>query len=419
MKPRFVFLDPPSPPGFVSFKHSHGGYGEFCRKSRLRVPTLDLFHGASLLLERGVDAQLVDSVLEDHTAASCAEEVARRKPSWVVIRTAAFSLPADLELARLIKDRTGAKIALYGHQLSVEPDSARAAFVDAVIPGDSPFSFLPLAGLPAQDDDLDALPVPRWDLVDFRRYSYVTTQTSWGCAFSCGYCSYPITQGRKWRTRSVASVVSEFKTLRKKYGLRFVLLRDPEFTMSRKRTVELLEGLIGAEAPLAFACETRLDTLDEELMDLLARAGCLRVNFGVETLNAEALRLMGRPEFGRAAIREKVAALKRRGMLTYALYILGLPGETRRSARELVDFALELGTDAASFSMATPFPGTELERLARARGWITAPNPRRLTSSVPSMRNETLEASEIEALYLEAKDRWTRRARPSLLSSPA
>lgn len=113
--------------------------------------------------------------------------------------------------------------------------------------------------------------------------------------------------------------------------------------------------------------------------------------------------------------------MKRNGMLTYALYILGLPGETRESARALIDFALELGTDAATFSMATPFPGTPLERLARERGWITAADPRRLTTSVPSMRNEDLSSAEIEELYLEAKDRWKQRERPrpSLLSSPA
>lgn len=89
MKDRFVFVDPPSPPGFVSFKHSHGGYGEFCRHSRLRVPTLDVFHAASLLLDHGFDAGVVDSVLEGHSVEDCAAAIARRKPTWVVLRTAA------------------------------------------------------------------------------------------------------------------------------------------------------------------------------------------------------------------------------------------------------------------------------------------------------------------------------------------
>jgi radical SAM superfamily enzyme YgiQ (UPF0313 family) len=145
-------------------------------------------------------------------------------------------------------------------------------------------------------------------------------------------------------------------------------------------------------------------------MDLMAEAGCLRVNFGVETLVPEALRAMGRPEFGAAEIRAKVAALKRRGMLTYAMYVLGLPGETKASARKLIDFALDLGTEAASFSMATPFPGTALEKLARERGWLEGGRP---TSSMPTMRSEKLSSAELEELYLEAKSRWKRRSTES------
>ncbi len=426
MTRRFVFVDPPNPPGFVSFKHSHGGYGEFCPQSRLRVPTLDVFHAASLLLENGFEASVVDAVLEDIGPSACADRVAARDPAWVVIRAAGASLPHDLALAGALRERCGAKIAVYGPQLAVEPETARACgAVDAVIGGDSPFPFLSLARGgraegPASPQDLDSLPIPRWDLVDFKRYSYVTTQTSWGCPFSCGYCSYPVTQGTRWRVRSTPVVVREFSALRERYGLRFVLLRDPEFTLRRERTVELCEALIAAGTPLMWGCETRLDTLDEGLIEWLARAGCIRVNFGVESLNPESLRRMGRPEFGRGIIREKVAALKRHGMLTYALYIIGLPGETQESTREMIDFALELGTAAASFSMATPFPGTALERLAKERGWITAPEPRRLTSSRPSMRNESLSAQTIEELYLEAKDRWKRQkqARLSPLTSP-
>lgn len=442
MKRRFVFVDPPSPPGFVSFKHSHGGYGEFCRQSRLRVPTLDLFHAASLLLENGHDARVVDSVLEEHDPEGCAEAVVRHAPQWVVVRTAAASLPHDLETARAIRRRSKARIVFYGPSLTREPLAPLdCEAVDASVPGDSPFPFLDMARrgrldgaagvllrgaaapaaapAPLSPTELDGLPVPRWDLVDYRRYSYVTTQTSWGCPFECGYCSYPVTQGSRWRARSVASVVSEFQALRERYGLRFVLLRDPEFTLRKDRTVELCRALIDAGTPILWGCETRLDTLDDALIALMAKAGCMRVNFGVESLEPAVLRRMGRPDMGRDFIRRRVAKLKKSGLLTYALYIIGLPGETEASTRRLIDFALELDTEAASFSMATPFPGTRLEAIARENGWVTARDPRRLTSSVPSMRNESLDAGAVERLYFEAKERWrNRKTTASPLSSP-
>lgn len=430
MKARFVFIDPPSPPGFVSFKHSHAGYGEFCPTSRLRVPTLDIFHNASLLLEDGFPVDIVDSVLSGHSIEECAAEVAARKPDWAVFRTASASLAHDLRAAQALRERSEAKILFYGPWLAQEPETARASpAVDGVILGDASLALREIArrgsceDLPAAPflENLDSLPIPRWDLVDYKRYSYVTSQTSWGCPLGCGYCPYPLAQGTRWRARGIAGVVAEFSALRDRYGLRFVLLRDPEFTFNRRRTVELCAALIEAGTPIAWGCETRLDTLDEELLALMAKAGCLSVQFGVESLNPETLALMGRPNFGVSVIRDKVAAFKRHGILTYALYVIGLPGETRQSTRELIDFALDLGSECASFSMATAFPGTSLARMAEERGWIVAENRRRLTSSIASMRNEHMSAEEIKELYLEAKSRWRqlKRREPSPLSSPA
>jgi radical SAM superfamily enzyme YgiQ (UPF0313 family) len=423
-----VFVDPPSPPGFVAFRHSHGGFGECCKTSRLKFPTLDVFHAASLLLERGFPSAVVDSVLEDHSPQECVRAVLARKPSAVVFRTASGSLPHDARTARLLRRRFGGPVVFFGPQAAVEARRLLASgTADAVVGGTSPFVFLEAvrrgrwAGTPgvstlasgrvvsggrAPEPDLDALPVPRWDLVDHRRYTYVTSQTTWGCPFGCGYCPYPVTQGARWRARSVEKVVAEFAALRERYALRFVLLRDPEFTLERRRTERLCRALIDAGTPLLWGCETRLETLDEPLIALMARAGCIRVAFGVDSVNPGTLAAMGRKAATPAALARKVRALKRSGILTYGMYIVGLPGETRASVKRLVDFAVSLDTNAASFGMATPFPGTRLESAARAAGLVEAADPEHLTSCVPSMRTESLSLEEVETLYLAAKAKW-------------
>ncbi|MBI3553931.1 MAG: radical SAM protein [Elusimicrobia bacterium] len=431
-----VFVDPPSPPGFVSFRHSHGGYGENCRTSRLKLPTLDVFHAASLLLERGVEAALVDSVLLDHDPAECVAAVLEKDPSMVFFRTSSGSCAHDLRVAERLKRDFAGPVAFCGPHAAVEAETIlQSPGVDAVVTGESPFSYLeiaksgfdrvpgvrrkrsgrvvknPTAAFMSQDE-LDALPVPRWDLVDYRRYSYVTSQTSWGCPFGCGYCPYPVTQGTQWRARAVGAVVDEFLRLRARYGLRFVMLRDPEFSLERKRTAELCSSLIAAGTPLMWGCETRLDTLDAGLIELMARAGCVRVAFGVDSVETATLAAMGRRSRGLDDIKEKVRLLKSGGMLTYGMYIVGLPRETRDSTNELIDFALELGTEAASFSMATPFPGTRLERWGRGRGFIEAKDPAHLTGCVPSMRNEAMGLAEIEELYLSAKESWKKQKEP-------
>ena len=392
-----VFVDPPSPPGFIAFRHSHGGFGENCKTSRLKFPTLDLFHAASLLLAQGHEASVVDSVLLDHSPEACVDAILAKRPTRVVMRTSSGSCGHDLAVAGLLRSRFEGPIAFSGPHAFVEKQRILASgFVDA------------LESEPALED-IERLEVPRWDLVDYKRYSYVTSQTSWGCPFRCGYCPYPVTQGAEWRTRSNASVVREFQALRDRYGLRFVLLRDPEFTLKRERTVSLCRALIKAGTPMMWGCETRLDTLDEGLIAMMGRAGCVRVAFGVDSVNPDTLALMKRRFGGKDEIREKVEALKRAGILTYGMYIVGLPGETRETTEELIDFALELETNAASFSMATPFPGTELERLGRAQGTIEAEDPLRLTGCVPSMRTEAMGLAEVERLYLGAKKRWNER----------
>lgn len=424
---KVVFVDPPSPPGFVSFRHAHGGYGEFCHTSRLKIPTLDLFLNASLLLEHGVPAAVVDSVLLEHSQAECVRAVLREKPSAVVLRTASGSCPHDLKTAARLRKRFGGPILLYGPQVAAESSVIlRSGAVDAAVPGDvlfglpdvlrgkkRPRGLLEIGqnGTGGASGRLASLPVPRWDLVEYRKYSFVTMQTSWGCPKGCGYCPYPVTQGRRWRARPVSSVVREMRALRDRYGLRYVMARDPLFTFDRERTVRLCRALIRAGVPILWGCETRLDTLDEGLIALMAKAGCIRVVFGVESVSPASLRGMGREPMTRARVRAAVSLLKRGGMLTYAFYMIGLPGETARSTEDMIEFALELDTDAASFSAATPFPGTRLARRARETGTLATADPLHLTSCVPSMRNEAMDAREIRRFYRLAKRRWKERKR--------
>jgi len=426
----FVLVDPPSPPGFVSFRHAHGGYGEFCRSSRLKVPTLDIFHAAGVLRAARIPTAVVDCVLLDQGPKACVEAVLAHRPSRVVFRTASGSFPHDLRVAGMLRKRFDGPILFCGPHAAVEAEAILdSPAADAVLTGDYPallprivkrgFDGVPgvrfrrrgavIDNGPAPRPDLDALPVPAWDLVDYRKYSFITSQTSWGCPSGCGYCPYPVTQGRRWRTRSEASVVREFQALRARFGLRFVMLRDPFFTCSRERTVRLSRALIRAKIPMMWGCETRLDSLDDELIALMAEAGCVRVVFGVESVRPSVLRRAGRKPLPRRDLRRTVALLKRHGMLTYAFYMIGLPGETKRSTLDMIDFALSLATDAASFSAATPFHGTRLAERAHQEDLFEARDPLHLTSCVPSIRSGELSAGEIGRLYRLAKKRWRER----------
>lgn len=401
---RILFLDPPSPPGRVAFRDAHGGFGEMCRSSRLRTPTLDLFHAAAWARAAGARTDVVDSVVLDHRPEEAVAAAASLRPDILAVRTAFGSRDEDLAVGLKAKAVTGSRLVFFGPQAAVDRERLLASGADAVVVGEAPEVFgrvarrglSPGPGLavpsapgprPARLSNLDRLPTPCWDLVDWRRYSYVTSQTSWGCPLSCGYCPYPETQGRTQRSRSPRAVVAEFKALRR-MRVPFVLLRDPFFTLDRARVLALCAALEGAGTPLLWGCETRLEAVDDELAAAMARAGCIRVQFALESAAPDLLKAVGRVPLAPARARAQVELLKRHGMLTYAFYMFGLPGETTASARATMDLALSLGTEAAAFSAATPFPGTAL-----------AARPRRGT--MPFAASETLRE--------EAKARWAAR----------
>src|SRR5262249_54477566 len=130
-------------------------------------------------------------------------------------------------------------------------------------------------------NDLDSLPFPRWEGVSkplLRPTSYfVPVLSSRSCPEFCTYCPHRITAG--YRARSPQNVVDEIEELCYLFGDVAFIFRDPLFTEQRERSIAIAEEMIRRELPVRFECETRLDDLDTELIDLLHRAGLRSVTF--------------------------------------------------------------------------------------------------------------------------------------------
>ena len=140
--------------------------------------------------------------------------------------------------------------------------------------------------------DLDRLPSPEWGLMDRAGYAYTLKnfprtdffplRSALGCPFSCGYyCPYPLTQGTKVRTHSIPWVLERMREIAE-LGFAGVVFQDPVFTIDRRRTKALCAEIAARSFNLKWACETRIDRLDEELVGLMARAGCVGIEVGVE-----------------------------------------------------------------------------------------------------------------------------------------
>jgi anaerobic magnesium-protoporphyrin IX monomethyl ester cyclase len=264
--------------------------------------------------------------------------------------------------------------------------------------------------------DLDSLPFPRWDLVGVRGSR--TARGVWtrpiggfpvlasrSCPEFCTYCPHRILGS--FRARSVASIVEELRLLCQTAEHPFVIFRDPLFTQDRERCLALCEAIVAAGLRLSFECETRLDRLDDHLLERLRAAGCRTIDFGVESVSPEVLRRVGRRPIADEQQRRVLAACDRLGIRTVAFYVLGLPTDTWSTVAATIDHSIALGSTLAQFKLLTPYPGTPLWKqlgpLVYERDW------ERFDGFTPTFRHPALSAEELRFLLAAAYARFYLR----------
>lgn len=260
-----------------------------------------------------------------------------------------------------------------------------------------------VSGPAAQTLQPDEAPLPARELVAGIRYRYpflgepiATVKSSFGCPYPCAfYCPYPAIEGKKWRPRSAASVAAELEDIATRQGLRKVLFRDATFTLDKARAKEICRAVIARGLDLEWWCETRVDCLDDELLDLFFRAGLKGFNVGIES-GDEGLR-SGSLKTGVSM--EKIEwflkACRRLGLRQHFLMTAGLPGETRGTFLNTFRMLARLRPDSFHFTFVTPYPGTPLFEEARRRGWIVSGDWSRYGADTPVMRSDNLDVDEL------------------------
>ncbi len=219
--------------------------------------------------------------------------------------------------------------------------------------------------------DINALPVPAWDLINpqeyppaqhgafFDQFPIAPIVTTRGCPFACGFCTAPILSGRHMRKRSADSVMAEIELLYHKFGIREIHIVDDNFTLDKGHAVSILKRIVASGLPisLAFPNGVRINTLDEELLDLMKAAHTYLISVGIESGSDRTLKRMEK-QLSVALIREKVALIRKKGIDLAAFFILGFPDETEEEMRQTIRFSLELPLLRANFFTFLPLPMT-------------------------------------------------------------
>jgi radical SAM superfamily enzyme YgiQ (UPF0313 family) len=275
--------------------------------------------------------------------------------------------------------------------LTGEPERRAIQLLDALAAGaeDGVLRSIDGVGTPAfyspplgflGEAELDALPVPAWDLFPLENYwslhfahgplsarRYLPLLTSRGCPYPCGFCVVPATNSQKWRPRSAANVVDEIEHFNKTLGIAEFHLEDLDPTISDQRNRQICAEILrrGLKITWKIAAGTKVETMkNEETIDLMAQAGCRYISISPETGSPRLLKMMRKP-FDLAHAVRLVKRMNQVNIRSQTCFVLGYPGETDADLQMTWDLVRDLtrvGVDEIALFIITPVPGSSISK---------------------------------------------------------
>ena len=218
--------------------------------------------------------------------------------------------------------------------------------------------------------DLDQLPFPAYEKLhgfpkryNLPLFSYINTPgatmiTSRGCPYQCSFCDRSVFK-QSYRYNSAAYIYEHFRYLNRRFGVRHINIYDDLFTTHRDRITDLCGRLMSKPLGMNFNCAVRVGQTDDELLDMLKKAGCLQLSLGIETGDPDLLKIH-KPGVDLEEVQKTVNRIQAKGMRAKGLFMMGLPGETETSIKKTSDFVMSLGLDDMNMSKFTPFPGAPI-----------------------------------------------------------
>lgn len=217
--------------------------------------------------------------------------------------------------------------------------------------------------------DLATLPLPAFHLVDLARYRYevlgerfALLEATRGCHYRCHFCLLEMYR-KGYRKKDPEQVIREVTYLVREAGARTGYFIDLEFTAVRDDVWDLCDRLASAGLPFEWACQTRADYVDRPLLQLMKRAGCRLIHFGVESGSARILAATNK-RIVLEQIERGIAETKRAGIDQLCFFMFGFPGETPDDMEATIAFAKRLNPTYASFHAVTPYRGTRLYEMS-------------------------------------------------------
>lgn len=224
--------------------------------------------------------------------------------------------------------------------------------------------------------DLDALPFPARHLVLVEEYLKDSAPVNWGlganrqfailtsrsCPNKCSFCSMYLVHGAQWRSRSAKNVVEEIELLVNKYQAKELCIEDDNLTLSKQRILDICQGIIDKGIKVKWNAPNGVAVrfLDYDILKKMKEAGCVCVNLAIESGDEHMRNTVIGKNLSQEKIYKVVRLCKKIKLKANGYFVLGMPGETKRSLENTIKMVKELPLNGLSIFFATPFPGTKL-----------------------------------------------------------
>jgi len=354
-------------------------------------PNMSLAYVAGALQKAGHELIFLDAMASGYSLNDMIAIIKKFKPDILMFTLTTYLFHETLEVIKYFKDRNNARVIVGGQHVSLFPKEtllnkeidigilgeAEETVVELLDSLESECAFNNITGIcyrknnkiiitkPKQKiKNLDDVQFPARNLLPMNKYysfiskykNYTILITSRGCPFKCVFCEQ---RTGDIRYRSPKNVVDEIEECYYHYNVREVDIFDPLFTINKKRVIEICKEIQKRKIKIAWSCRSRVDTIDEEILIEMKKAGCYRIYYGIESGNEGILKNIQK-NTTIAQIKNAIDLTKKKGIMAFGYFMFGNPGETSDTIKQTIKLAKELNLDYAQFSRLSTLPGTKL-----------------------------------------------------------
>lgn len=455
-----LLVNPPAPDGGIWIRSQH----RVGRKSRENMywPQVELAQMAALLV-KDYRVQIIDAIGERLSWPQFERRLRAAAPKYYLTEVTAPTLQNDMYGVFLAK-AIGAKTMAFGTHVTPMPYETMDAFpaLDFILRGepemtlrelvdyfeakpssdpgivkllqdtgsevptksfqDSPGELAHIKGLVWRKDsnvvvnpdrpfvpNLDDLPTPLHNLLPLDKYrgpmmkgAYSFVVPSRGCSAGCIYCIKHVSYQWSLRLRSPENIMQELRLL-KSLGINYIQFYADLFTLSRDQVMGICKAMIEEKIDMHWMCNSRVDYVDQEMLQLMGKAGCWMISWGIESGSYEILK-RARKGADPAKAERALTWARQAGIRNWGYFIIGLPGETEETIKQTIAFSKKLPLDIALFHIAAPYPGTPFFFEVVENGWF---RPGTRWEEVDMDRSTVLDYPNLRAERLEY---WQKRA---------